>query len=115
MHELGIANSVLEAVRAEATRHHGMRPRRVGLRLGDWCGVDPESLRFCFEALVAASDLDGLALHIERTHRRNHCPRCARDFPVTDFQSACPDCGALDTQVVAGHELELAYVELEEP
>ena len=62
MHEMGIANSILDAVRTEAERNPGSRPSRVGLRLGEWAGVDIESLRFCFGALVAGSDLAGLEL-----------------------------------------------------
>ena len=50
MHEMGIANSVIEAVRTEAARYPGSSPRKVGLRIGELAAVDPESLRFCFEA-----------------------------------------------------------------
>ena len=37
----------------------------VGLRIGELAGVDPESLRFGFEALVKDSDLDPLELRVE--------------------------------------------------
>ena len=65
MHEMGIASSVIEAVRAEVTRHPGARATKVGLRLGEWAGVDAESLRFCVEVLVKDTDLDPLALEID--------------------------------------------------
>jgi len=35
MHEMGIANSVLEAVRTEAARYPGAQPRKVALRIGE--------------------------------------------------------------------------------
>jgi len=65
MHEMGIANSVLEAVRVEVTRRPGARATKVGLRLGEWAGVDAESLRFCLEVLVKGTELDPLALEID--------------------------------------------------
>lgn len=65
MHELGIAASVLDAVRAELALHPGARATRAGLRLGEFAGVDRKSLTFCFEALVRGTDLDPLSLDIE--------------------------------------------------
>jgi hydrogenase nickel incorporation protein HypA/HybF len=51
MHELSIANSILEAVRAEAVRRPGVRLLKVGLRVGELAGVEPEALSFCFDSL----------------------------------------------------------------
>jgi len=65
MHEMGIASSVIEAVRVEITRHPGARAAKVGLRLGEWSGVDVESLRFCLEVLVKGTELEPLALDID--------------------------------------------------
>lgn len=68
MHEMGIACSVLEAVEKEARRYPGQRPVKVGLRIGEYAGVDPESLRFCFEAIAKADGLEPLVLEIEWRH-----------------------------------------------
>ena len=65
MHEMSIANSVMDAVRSEVTRRPGARASKVGLRLGEWAGVDAESLRFCFEVLVKDTEVEPLALEIE--------------------------------------------------
>jgi hydrogenase nickel incorporation protein HypA/HybF len=65
MHEMGIASSVIEAVRAEAGRHPGGRVTKVGLRIGELAGVDAASLTFCFEALVKDTELESAALAIE--------------------------------------------------
>ena len=42
MHEMGIANSILDAVRTEAGRYPGTRPTKVGVRLGELAAIDPE-------------------------------------------------------------------------
>ncbi len=114
MHELGIANSVIDAVRAAALQQPSARVRKVGLRVGELSGVNGESLAFCFEALVQDTELAGVPLHIELCRRRHRCRRCAEAFVVLDYQSACPSCGSADTECVGGEELELAYLELEE-
>ena len=65
MHEVGIAASVLDAVRAQLAQRPGARATAVGVRIGALAGVDAESLHFGFEALVLDSDLEPLRLEIE--------------------------------------------------
>lgn len=115
MHELSIASSVLEAVKAEVARHPGARVLAVGLRLGEWAGVDRDALSFCFESLVKDTEFEPLRLEIDPSPRRQRCPRCTRTFTVVDYDIICPDCGEPQTDCIGGDELELAYLEVEEP
>ena len=87
MHEMGIASSVLEAVHKELHRYPGHRAAKVGLWIGEFAGVDSDSLRFCFEVLVKGSEFEPLELEIER-------------------------CRVEDGKL--GDELELAYLELDD-
>jgi len=111
---MGIANSVLEAVRTEMIRYPGMYPCRVGVRIGEMAAIDQDALRFCFEAMVHETDLESLALGIEVCPRRHRCQVCGRDFVVRDYDSRCPRCASLETTFISGDELELAYLEVEE-
>jgi len=52
MHEMGIASSILQAAWREARLYPGQRPAKVGVVIGEYAGVDTESLRFCFEVLA---------------------------------------------------------------
>ncbi len=65
MHEMGIAGSVLEAVRKELLRYPGYRAAKVGLRIGEFAGVDGESVRFCFDVIVKDSPFASLELDIQ--------------------------------------------------
>jgi len=114
MHELSIANSILDAVRAEAARRPGVRPLKVGVRVGELSGIQPDALSFSFEALVRGSDLEPLALEIEACPRRQRCPECGQEFQVHDFDITCPGCGEASTHCVSGDELDLIYMEIEE-
>jgi hydrogenase nickel incorporation protein HypA/HybF len=113
MHEMSIASSILTAVATEAACYPGTRARCVGVRIGELAGIDPESLRFCFQAMVKDSDLEGLELEIEERKRRHRCA-CGTEFAVEGYEFQCPRCGNAVTQCVSGDELELAYVEVEE-
>ena len=113
MHEMSIAGSMLEAVRAEAARHNA-HVFALGVKIGELSGVDSESLSFCFDALVQDTDLAPLALHIERLPWRHRCRHCAQDFAVLEYRTECPTCGAAETEMTSGQELEFAYMEIQE-
>ena len=113
MHEMSIAMSVLDSVRSEANRHRGARVCKVGLRIGEWAGVDPDALHFCFDALLQGTEA-APELAIEFRPRKNHCDKCGNEFALKDFEIKCPSCGESVTRPIGGNELELAYVELEE-
>lgn len=114
MHEMSIASTILETARAEASRRNA-RLVKIGIRLGDWSGVDPDALRFSFDVLAADSLETPVTLEIERCPRRNRCRACSHEFTIEDYGIACPACGAPDTRAIGGDELEFAYMEIEEP
>jgi len=114
MHEMGIANSILEAVRTEMMRRPESRAIRVGVRIGELAALDAESLRFCFDALKRDSDLDDLDLEIEICARRHRCKVCGNEFMVRDYDFECPQCHGFLSECLSGDELELKYVEVEE-
>jgi hydrogenase nickel incorporation protein HypA/HybF len=114
MHEMGIANSILEAVTQELSRHPTARATKVGVRIGELAALDAESLRFCFEALSRDTKLEGLQLETEFCPRRHHCGVCDVIFDIRDYEFCCPRCGTSETKCISGEELELAYLEVEE-
>jgi hydrogenase nickel incorporation protein HypA/HybF len=114
MHELGIAASILESVQKEAERHAGARISKVGVKIGELAGVDPDALQFGFEVLVKDTEWEKLVLDLEYIPRTQRCPKCAYDFRMTDFDPRCPLCGELATECISGEELDIAYMEVDE-
>jgi hydrogenase nickel incorporation protein HypA/HybF len=114
VHEMGIANSILEAVRKEARKHPAARATKVGIRIGELAAIDAEALKFCFEVLSRDTELDGLQLEIELCPRRHRCGHCDQIFIVREYDCRCPECHNLAAECISGDELELAYVEVEE-
>ena len=64
MHEMGIAASVLEAIGKELERYPGRRATKVGVNIGEFAGIDTESLRFCFEVISQTSSLAPIGLDL---------------------------------------------------
>jgi len=115
MHELGLATNILETVRLELARRNGARAVKVKLRVGELSAVDRDSLQFCFESLVKDTDLDSLELAIDWRPHTHRCQACEAVFEVVDYNLVCPHCASADTRFAGGDELEIAYLEIEEP
>ncbi len=92
MHELGIAQNLVDLVSREVAGHPGARVIAVRLRVGELAGVEPEALGFAFDALKAETACAGAALVVE---------------PVGAAWAG--------GELVAGTELDLMAIELEEP
>jgi len=114
MHELSIATSILQRVDAEAAKNPGVRPVKVGVRIGELAGVDPDALNFAFDAIVKDSAWKDLALEIEYRKRAQGCPSCGHSFQVQGWETACPRCGETQTACVAGDEMDITFIEVEE-
>ncbi|MGI8433432.1 MAG: hydrogenase maturation nickel metallochaperone HypA [Nocardioidaceae bacterium] len=109
MHELSIAESVVQAVRART----GDEPVAVvRLRVGRLAGVVPDALRFCFDLAVAGTPLEGSELVIDEPQGAARCRTCEEHFALEeDLILLCP-CGSADVQVMAGSELDVVSVDM---
>lgn len=114
MHELSIATSIVEQIRSELAKRPGSRATALGLRIGALAGVDAESLRFGFDAIVSDSDLAPMRLEIELVPRQHKCIDCNTDYSAIDNDSRCPSCGSFVAICIAGEELDIAWLEVEE-
>lgn len=111
MHEMSITRSLLEIARREMASGGMQRLRRLTIRVGELTAVEPEALRFCFEASVRGTPLDGALLEIEETELRGRCQGCKTVFRITAFEMHCPECQSTDIERVSGHELDIISIE----
>jgi hydrogenase nickel incorporation protein HypA/HybF len=114
VHELGIATSILERVKNASVEHPGAAIQKVGLRVGELSGVDPDALAFSWEALVKDTPWEPVALEIDFRRRVQRCRQCAHEFATDAFLTECPKCSSLHTETISGDELDIVFLELEE-
>ncbi len=116
MHELAIAQSIVDVVEARATEHHATRVKGVRLRIGEATSIVTDSLTFCFEMLASLDPtLAGAQLSIDSVPHRARCRHCAKEFPVTNFIVQCPTCQEWDAEVISGTEFQILDMEIETP
>ncbi|MGH7437572.1 MAG: hydrogenase maturation nickel metallochaperone HypA [Polyangiaceae bacterium] len=64
MHELAIAQGILEAV---TEKSHGDRILRIVVEVGELAAVLPDALRFCFDVAAQGTVAEGATLDIQPT------------------------------------------------
>jgi len=123
VHELALSKAIL----AVAARHSGgRRVRDVRVRVGALRQAIPESIRFHFEIVARGTVCEGARLEQERVPAALACARCGTEWdpaprpafdaehliPVPRFR--CPSCGNAEARVVAGDELVVESIDVEE-
>ncbi len=115
MHEVGIAEAILEAGQTEAARIAGARLVSIRVRVGKLSGVDMAALEFALDALRRGTDLETVSIELEAMPRLNACRACGHRFETEMYAENCPQCDAAGPMLVGGEELELTSVEVETP
>ena len=108
MHELAIAESVVETV---MERLPGAKVTCVHLEIGSLSGVVPDSIRFCFDLATEGTGLAGAQLEITEPPARCRCRACGAEFQPDSPVVLCP-CGSPDVAVLAGEQLKIVSVQV---
>jgi hydrogenase nickel incorporation protein HypA/HybF len=66
MHELSLAQNIMEIVERAVPPEQNARASTIRLRVGEFAAVVEDSLSFCFEAITRGTRLEGSRLSIER-------------------------------------------------
>ncbi len=115
MHELTLANSLVELADSHAAKYGAFRVSRIDIRLGELCGI-ARALYFCFQPAARGTRCEGAALHIAEVPLSVHCETCdGVKRPRSAFNLTCPDCGRRARKVLTGREMELVSIELDGP
>jgi hydrogenase nickel incorporation protein HypA/HybF len=114
VHELSIAQNIVEIVEQYVPVESRAATRSVRVRVGGLSGIVPESLEFSFSAIVAGTPLDSARLDIERVPAVCRCEDCRVEFEVADFVFVCPGCSGMHTRLISGSDLQVVDIELEE-
>lgn len=114
MHELSVAQYLIEAACEAAENEGSRRITRLNVRIGALSGIVNEALQFSFDLVADGTACEAAALNLENVAVSVHCRQCdaAHELPEP-WRLVCPICGAPTPDVLAGRELELVSIEIE--
>jgi hydrogenase nickel incorporation protein HypA/HybF len=113
MHEMSIAQSLMEILREEMTKHDAKVLKSVHLQIGQLSAIVPESLSFCFQIMVEGTEMEGAKLVMDVIPLRGTCPECRKEFEIQDYHFACPTCGSVKIETISGQDLAVVDMEVE--
>jgi len=112
MHEVSLAESIASSL-IDLKKEQGWgRVVEVRLRIGALRQVFPEILCFAFETVTKGTELEGAGLAIDDIPISFRCRDCGACWGEDD--PLCPECGSMHRETVAGNEMEIESVEVEE-
>ena len=113
MHEMAIAQGILDIVLKTAAENHAKKVTGIKLLVGQMTQIEPESLKFGFAALSMGSIAEGAAVEITIVPLVGQCTSCEQQFPVERYCFLCPNCNSASVTLVSGRELAVDYLEVE--
>lgn len=110
MHEYGLCESVLDAVKDRAA---GRRVQRVKVRVGALHRVAPPAFEEAFTVVSNGSVAEDAALDVVFVPIRMRCRSCGLESETDDMYAVCPGCGSADVDTEGGDDLMLESIEVE--
>jgi hydrogenase nickel incorporation protein HypA/HybF len=110
MHELSIAQSIVELAEQEARNHHAISIEELELEIGSLAGVDGFALEFALESAIKGSRLENARIPTQQIAGEGRCGDCENLFPVENLLSACPVCGSYAVKITKGKELRIKSI-----
>jgi hydrogenase nickel incorporation protein HypA/HybF len=114
VHELSIAENLLEVALRNARDAGGGRITDLHLVIGRLSSVVDESVEFCWQIVARGTPAEGSSLHFRRLGVAMRCLDCDAAYAPEGDDLSCPDCGGAHVRFVAGTEFRLEAIDVDD-
>ena len=113
MHEMSIAQSVLDIAFGEMEKRAASRVQKIKISIGEFSGVVKDALEFAFEVLTPQTPASEAMIEIELVPLAAECPVCGPvPCHLNDLNLLCPTCGD-PVAIIGGREMRVEYLDLD--
>ncbi|MFY9327129.1 MAG: hydrogenase maturation nickel metallochaperone HypA [Georgfuchsia sp.] len=113
MHELSMAESVIELIEGASRQENFVRVKTVFMEIGKLSCVSPDALRFAFEHVARETYLDGARLEIRCVNGAGECPDCRASVAMETTCDCYSQCGPYPLKVLRGLEMRVMELDVE--
>ncbi len=116
MHETDMTKALITTVRDWWTE----QPRpphitHIHLAVGEFAGVEPQSLEFAFASQKQNTFLAAAELVIEEIPLVAYCRPCNQEYrPRVGLEYSCPSCRGPMAEIRSGRELKIQHIQYQE-
>jgi len=107
MHEFGLSEGVLAAVRQRAG---GRQVAGVRVRFGVRHAVDQDSLAQAFSVVAEGTEAAGAAVELVTVPALIACRHCGFSGETADLLAVCPNCAGTNVEISGGDEMVLESI-----
>ncbi len=114
MHEVSIAQSLLDIAVRECKMAGYKKVNSISLLIGEASGVQIDSLRFAFDIIKKGTLAEDAELLITISPLTGKCVDCATTFyPQGDIVFECPNCKGNNFRMIKGNELDIVEIDVD--
>jgi hydrogenase nickel incorporation protein HypA/HybF len=114
MHEVSVAQNIIDIVTSEAEKARAEKVTQVVLSIGKLAGIENEALLFAWDIVTKNTLAEGSSLIIEDIGGVAECQNCLHRFETSDYFTLCEKCGDFRTNIIKGKELQVKSIEIED-
>ncbi|MDR1258693.1 MAG: hydrogenase maturation nickel metallochaperone HypA [Tannerellaceae bacterium] len=110
MHELSIAQSIVELAEEQAAKRRASGVEEVEIEIGRLAGVESQTLRFALQSAVKNTMLEKAHIVCHDIDGEGRCGDCDATFAMPELFTPCPRCGSYAVRLIRGKELRLKSI-----
>lgn len=114
MHEMSIAEGIIEIVERTARSNGIQRVKTVHAAVGELAGVDVDALLFAWESVRRGGPAADAPLVIDRPAGKAWCMHCGKTVPLHRFGDPCPTCGGYQLEPTDGLQMRVTDITTED-
>lgn len=107
MHELSIAQSIVELAEEVAEQENANLIQSIDIEIGALSGVVLDALEFALEIIVKNTRLENTKINYLEIAGKAECKTCNYEFEINDLLALCPKCKNANYQIVDGKQLRI--------
>lgn len=113
MHELSLAQSVVDIVENAARANKANKVSKVQLAVGKLAGVEMQSFNQGLKIASRGTVMQDAEIEISRPEGSAWCMDCCQTVPLTRFGDPCPSCGGFRLTVNGGTDFKVTGIIIE--
>jgi len=112
MHEMSLAESVMQLIEDAAVKDKFSRVKTVWLEIGKLSHIEAEAMQFCFDSVSQRTVAEGAVLKVIAVSGSGHCPNCGQNVEIEQLYDPCPLCTSFGVNPIAGTEMRVKELEV---
>ena len=107
MHELSIAQSIVELAEEVAKKEKACSIQSIEIEIGALSGVVIQALEFAMDVTVKNTMLKNSKINFIKINGAALCNNCKKEFKTNTLLAFCPDCKKANFTIIEGKQLRI--------